>query len=246
MGLTDTHRYICFIVRDAAFKSQAAGRRDWSHHNYRDNDIQTFQTAAVALAEKGYWVFRMGKIVQGKLHAEHPRIIDYANSPFRDDFLDIWLTANCLYAVTTGTGLDEVCTVFRRGYVHVNQIPVGGIRSFTPSIVSFKHLKWKSSGRYLSLREQIETGLVYALHSHKYNDAGVEIVNNTSEEILAAVMEYDAWQQGTLTEHPEDRELQERFWRILEEWPAFARYHGVIRAQVSHCFLQKNHSWFLA
>jgi putative glycosyltransferase (TIGR04372 family) len=234
------------IVRDPAYKNTVASFRDWSYHNYRDSKIAAFEKAAVALAEAGYWIFRMGKYVQDPFQARHYRIIDYASTPFRCDFLDIWLVANCHYAITTGTGLDEVCTVNRRSYLHVNQLPVGGIRSFNSSIVQFKNLKWKSTGKYIGLREQIEIGVIYALRTHEYNDLGIEIVDNTPDEILEAVFEFDAWKRGVWNCNSEDIELQKEFWQIMKEWNMYSNYHGKIQARVSNSFLRKNHTWFLS
>ncbi|MBI3252257.1 MAG: TIGR04372 family glycosyltransferase [Candidatus Omnitrophica bacterium] len=245
-GLRQDERFVCLIVRDSAYKNSIHPAVDWSYHDYRDSHIDTYRCAACALAEQGYWVFRMGKAVQDPFQANHPRIIDYAKSDDRNDFLDIWLVTHCEFAITTGTGLDEVCTVFRRKYVHVNQIPVGGTRSFTPSLVTFKQLRWKSSGVPLSLREQIATGSIYALHKSAYDNLGIEIVDNTPEEILEAVLEFEALRTGSYDETREDMELQARFWAILGEWAAFGKYHNSIQATVSPSFLRKTHPWFLA
>ena len=63
-------------------------------------ESEQFQQVAIALAEKGYWVFRMGKAVEDVFNVEHPRVIDYAQSNERSDFLDIWLMANCYFCIT--------------------------------------------------------------------------------------------------------------------------------------------------
>jgi len=100
LGLNREDRFVCLIVRDSAYKEnyQKWSNRDWSYHNYRDCDIDTFEEAAIDLAEKGYWVFRMGKAVHKPFKVKNQRVIDYANSPYRSDFLDIWLMANCFFA----------------------------------------------------------------------------------------------------------------------------------------------------
>ena len=41
------------------------------------------------LLEKGYWVFRMGKLVEGPMNIEHKRFLDYACTDVKNDFLDI-------------------------------------------------------------------------------------------------------------------------------------------------------------
>nr|NQU89366.1 TIGR04372 family glycosyltransferase [Bacteroidota bacterium] len=116
IGVKQGERFICLLVRDSYYKSkeQRFIKKDWSYHNFRDLDIDTFKNTALKLAEEGYWVLRMGKIVQKTFHVDHLRVQDYANSSYRSDFLDIWLMANCHFCITTGTGLDDVCVAFRR------------------------------------------------------------------------------------------------------------------------------------
>ena len=44
----------------------------------------------------------MGKIVNDKLETSNPMIIDYANSPFKSDIMDIYLHTKCFFTATTG------------------------------------------------------------------------------------------------------------------------------------------------
>lgn len=245
IGLNQAESFVCLIVRDSAYKSSISPSTDWSYHDYRDSCIEAYELAACALADQGYWVFRMGKAVRKPFQVRNPRIVDYATSSHRSDFLDVWLPSHCEFAVTTGTGLDEVCTVFGRQYVHVNQVPVGGIRSFTPSIVTFKHLRWKSTGTPLSLKEQITSGSIYALHKSTYDHLGIEVIDNTPQEILEATLEFEAIRLGLYKETQMDIDLQDKFWSTLRGWSDFGKYHDKIHATVSPSFLRKNHSWFL-
>ena len=75
--------------------------------------IDSFSLAADSLAKKGYYVFRMGKNVKGKFKTTSEKVIDYANSKYRSDFLDIFLGANCEFCISTGLGFDEVPEIFR-------------------------------------------------------------------------------------------------------------------------------------
>ena len=43
----------------------------------------------------GYYVIRMGVKASKPLKSSNPKIIDYANSKIRNDFLDIYLGAKC-------------------------------------------------------------------------------------------------------------------------------------------------------
>ena len=63
LGLPKNAKFICLLVRDAGYlsrheKTQNVGR--WSHHNYRDGNIDKYVLAAEELAFRGYYVLRMG------------------------------------------------------------------------------------------------------------------------------------------------------------------------------------------
>ena len=90
MAMKNNEKFVCLIVRDSAYLPTINNKNKWEYHNFRDSDIDTYEKAALALAEKGYWVFRMGKVVRKPFKADHPNILDYANSNYRSDFLDIW------------------------------------------------------------------------------------------------------------------------------------------------------------
>ena len=69
----------------------------------------------------------MGKGVHERFEADHPKVIDYALSDQRSDFLDVWLMANTFFAVSTGTGLDTISTVYKRPVVYLDYIPINFI-----------------------------------------------------------------------------------------------------------------------
>ncbi len=202
----------------------------------------------MVLAEKGYWVFRMGKAVRNNFNAEHPRIQDYANSTYRSDFLDIWLMAHCHFCLTTGTGLDDVCIAFRRPIVEVNHLPIGINRCNQAFNVYLpKKLIWKSDGRFMGLKDHIRTGAIGFTSMSPYHDLGVEIVDNTSEEIVNAVLEMEGRMSGNWKETAEDVELQKVFWNQFKTWSDFSESLGSVRpeSKISAFFLQENHRWFL-
>tara|TARA_Y100000588_G_scaffold395023_2_gene519201 strand:- start:908 stop:2194 length:1287 start_codon:yes stop_codon:yes gene_type:complete len=249
LGIRPSAQYVCLIVRDSAYKEKyrnPRNQKDWSYHNYRDSDIDTYKTAALALAEKGYWVFRMGKAVHGRFDASHPQIIDYANSQFRSDFLDIWLMANCYFAISTGTGLDSVSYIFKKPILFVNQLPVMQCRTGSKDLATyFKNLQWKKNGEYLSLRDQINCGAINFSNQSDYDRLGIKIVDNTSSQIRNAVLDFEKQLSSNVTQQG-DNVLQERFWQIMKEHEDFLKYHGKYRTNISDVFLEEHHEWFLA
>ena len=62
----------------------------------------------------------MGKAVEEIFDVQHKRIIDYACSDFRSDFLDIWLFANCYLCVAGNAGIFMLTQVYRKPTCQIN------------------------------------------------------------------------------------------------------------------------------
>jgi len=229
-------KFVCMIVRDSKYLHGA------SYHNYRDSEIESFDEVALALAEKGYWVFRMSKAVHEHLSTDSHHVLDYANSEYRSDFLDIWLMANCYFCISTGTGLDEVTRIFRKPAVYVNYLPLQQLVTYDYVITTPKHLVWKKTNTRLTLSEYLENS--YA-HSNEYENVSIIIQDLSAKEIKDAVMEQEARLTGSWRSSGDDKNLQERFWQIFESHPDFEKHHKAIHpyARVGAHFLRNNPQW---
>ena len=100
-GLKDNDKFVCLAVRDSAYqlKKISARHHDWSYHDYRNYDIGNFVLAAEELTRRGYFVFRMGVVVNKSINLKNKKIIDYANSNLRSDFMDVYLGAKCSFCI---------------------------------------------------------------------------------------------------------------------------------------------------
>ena len=105
--------FVCLFVRDSAYLAELY-KDSYNYHNYRNTDIQNYALVAYELAERGFYVIRMGEIVNKALMVDHTKVIDYAWNGMRSDFMDIYLSAKCDFAISTGTGMCEVSRNFRR------------------------------------------------------------------------------------------------------------------------------------
>ena len=239
--------FVCLNVRDSAYlaRSKSTGwssDRDWSNHDYRDSDIKTYVAAAEALANMGYSVLRMGAIVKEPLLSSDPRVIDYATNGTRTEFLDIFLGAFCSFAISVGSGWDSVPTIFRRPLMFVNHLPVFAPSDETLQIYRFpKILSDVNNGKVLSLNELIDRSVINCLHTQGYSDAGVEIRDLSSEELVEAVTEMAQRVEGTFVETPEQKEMQAKLKHILSTHPKLqpSPNYYPIRAQFASCFLSR-------
>jgi len=247
IGLKSGEKYVCLIVRDSAYKNKYRNwKSDWSYHNYRDSDIKNYRDAVVTLAEKGYWVFRMGKAVHKTLYTENDRILDYANSSYRSDFLDIWLVANCYFTLCTATGLTDLACVFRKPAAIVNSSPLGTISGSNHSTIWLpKKTIWNNNQKPLTLSEQIETGVIGFMRSEEYTNTNVSLIDNTNIEITRAALELESKLNKTWQPEPNDDLLQNKFWSMLKTWKKFPEFQGYIQHRLPDLWLRENHEWFL-
>jgi putative glycosyltransferase (TIGR04372 family) len=166
----------------------------------------------------------------------------------RSDFMDIFLGANCHFAISTGTGWDAIPEVFRRPIVYVNFGPVGYLCSFRKQVLSIvKHHVDKKSAFELSLSEIFSRGVGFCQKSSEYKLKDVELIENTPEEIQAISMEMLYRIAGNWKTQKDDEDLQNLFWRIF---PTNAvdtfkgiPLHGEIKARFGANFLRSNREW---
>ena len=222
-GWKEGEPFICLLVRDSNYLSSTNPSVNWDYHDYRDSDISTYLSAVEWLAGQGVWVLRMGKIMIKPLLSENTHVIDYAFDPGRNDLLDIWLFANCTGVVSVGTGLDVLCAIYRKPQLFINAIPLAEIWSFSESIWAFKHVKWATSGRELTLNEHMQTNF---WDTRQYRDAGLLFTDQTDEEILLAVQEFWRRISGTWIQPRGSEVLQERFWELFTSSQQYSKRHS--------------------
>jgi len=229
-GWREGEKWVCLLVRDSAYLSlhplhaEGGGNR-WDYHNYRDSDIDSYVKAMLTLLEKGYWVIRMGKIAQSPFPLKDERIIDYPFVEDQSDILDIWLSANCYFFVSTATGIDIVPWVYERPIVYVNALPLIAGAFPIEHIWVPKHLRWMATGKNLTLKEHCKHG--YS-DIKDYDAAGIAIEELSPSEIAEAVMECEQRMTGTWVQKPEDDFRQERYWNELSKLPEFLRNNDYI------------------
>lgn len=238
--------YVCLLVRDSAYLStnQLHSGYNWNYHNYRDSDIATYVKAAEWLADQGVWVLRMGKVMKNPMPTDHPRIIDYAFHPEKSNFLDIWLFAHCSLCITTGSGPDMVSDIYRQPLLPINFLPLKGLWSWSDALHLPKHLVWRSNQQYLTWQEHLEHSYYY---TEQYDQAGIEIIDLSADEILLAVQEAWLTLQCDWVESEGNAVRQARFWQILRADPQFDSLHGWIhpRSRVGDAWLKQMGREFL-
>ena len=213
MGVKKIQPFVCILVRDAGYLDhRAPGKHLFRHHDCRNADINNYDKAALFLAEKGYVVFRMGKHVEKPFYVDHPNIIDYANHPLRCDLLDMYLPAHCDFIISTSTGLDCVSQLFKKPLLFTDLFPIFCQLQFWYPCTLFipKKICYRDTKKILNFREleQEFLNITDLTIQNRMERQNTEIVPNTPDEILDAVIEMEARVKNTWQDTEENIRLQ--------------------------------------
>jgi len=248
MGIKHEDPFVCLTVRDRAYLRSHLPEGNWDYHNYRDTDIKNYVLACEELADRGYFVIRMGAKVHDAMMARHPRVIDYATNGMRSEFMDLYLGAKCAFCLSTGTGFDAIPLIFRRPIAYVNLVPLGYLFTFRKQFLGItKHHVSIIENRELTLKEIFDRGVGFALSADEYDSRGIRLIENSSEEIRDLVVEMDERLKGTWRSQEGDDSLQKRFWEVFPIKavdPFRGRpLHGEIRGRFGSDYLRNNPAW---
>ena len=255
-GLKEGDKFVCLAVRDSAYnpKKNSTERTDFAYHDFRNHNIENFILAAEELTKRGYYVFRMGVIVNQVLNSDNSKIIDYPNSGLRSDFMDVYLGAKCSFCISTGYGFDTIPYIFKRP-LGIMSLPVGDLRSHSDRFLLLtKNHFLKKEKRKLSLSEIFSHGLAFAYESSIFKKKGIELIDYTPEEIRDFAVEMYEIVESKKEFNFEDEQLQENFKRLfalnIKNTNYYAQvekpYHklqGQIRSRFSSKFLRENKDW---
>jgi putative glycosyltransferase (TIGR04372 family) len=236
LGIPEGAPFVCFHSRDSAYLETTYPENTWSQHDYRDSIIHHYVPAAEQLVLRGNYAIRMGNVVKEHLRSDNSKIIDYAVTG-RSDFMDIYLPANCKFFLGSAVGIVSVAEVFRRPVAWANFIPIGELHTANRNdLFILKKLWIKKDRRFMTFREMVFSGVGGFLYSHEYERLGLEVVENTPEEITPLAVEMDERLNGTWQSRDEDDELQRRFREILQQ----SDRYGEIYARIGAKFLREN------
>jgi putative glycosyltransferase (TIGR04372 family) len=237
MGVPLKAPFICFINRDSAYlDTHLSG--DFRFHHYRDSSISNYIPAAEELVRRGYFTIRMGAVVKEAIDTTNPHIIDYATK-HRSDFMDIYLFAKCHFMIASNSGPCNVGWIFRRPIAFVNIAPFLEMKlgNYLTDIFIPKKYWLIKDKRFMTFKEIIISGAGGFSESKCFLNNGIELIENSAEEITALAVEMDEHLKGTWQTTDEDEALQECFasiWKI-------AGIQGIGKPRIGTDFLRQNH-----
>jgi putative glycosyltransferase (TIGR04372 family) len=185
-------------------------------HRGRNASIEAYFPALAAVVERGGWCVRMGDPTMTPL-PPMPGVIDYAHSPIRSDWMDVFLCARARFMLGSASGLCVLGNVFGTPCAVANQclpalaFPYGATDLFIPKL-----LRDRATGRLFPFAEIAGGPLGNARFSHCLELARVSVEDNAPEDIRDLALEMLDELDGTFRETDEDRWLRAASRALLE------------------------------
>ena len=205
MGVPKGSWFVCLHVREAGYKD-AGGIQD----SFRNADIETYLLAVKSIVARGGWVIRMGNPTMKHL-PEMESVVDYAHSKFRRDWMDVFLCAQCRFFINNSSGLGAVAAAFGVPYVLTNFLPTSALHVSSQDLFIPKLCRSVENQQYLNFEGLMSPPVSTSVMQHQYDHLGLEVVDNSPEEINDLITEMLDRLDGRLVYSAEDERLQKRF-----------------------------------
>ncbi|MBL6652248.1 MAG: TIGR04372 family glycosyltransferase [Reyranella sp.] len=230
MGVPAAAWFVCVHVREGGYSPS-----DQGHHAYRDADINNYLPAMEEIVRRGGWCIRMGDATMTPL-PPMPGLIDYPNSPFKSDLMDVFLCARCRFFLGTSSGLFLVSSAFGVPSALSNMAPLGCSYGHFRKDISIPKLYLSEDGRAIPFASLIGQPIADFRWSSLFEASGVRFQENTPDEILDLAREMLDRLDGTYVETDESKELQHTFRNLFSE----INYSWRSPARIGDAFLKKH------
>ena len=236
LGLARDSWFVCVHCR-------SAGYSEWDDHlhAYRNSPVENYLAAMEEIVSRGGICFRMGGPEMPAL-PETDGVVDYAHSPARSEFMDMFLCGQCRFFVGCSSGLFMLSQAFGRPCGLVDMSPIGAAAYGVNDLFAPKLVRRKAGGELMSFPEAFAHECCGYRFTHLYEEAGLEVVNNTPEEIRDLTRDMFAWlERGEEAFSEADRRLQAEY-RALFQFHHYGHGHG---SKIAPSFIRKYHQLLL-
>ena len=207
--------YVCFAARTATYNNKTVGH-DFNY-SARNMNFEDYEMAIKFLQKQNIITVKMGRYENQMKPMEN--CIDYAGL-YADDFNDLYIASKCEFFVSSPSGIMFMATLFAKPILVVNSMPYFGYGG-TPYTANDLYIPRKyydvNRKRYLSLREAVKLDLQCLVWTDRYEKMGIQLIDNTPEEIVAAIQEMIERLSGRWHDTVEDKKNYERYMEIYHQ-----------------------------
>jgi putative glycosyltransferase (TIGR04372 family) len=246
---------ICLSLKEKSYYKQHDFFSNYPMSENEFGEIDKYKEAVEYLIKAGYLVLRMGGSNSEHLNIEDRLFYDYANSGFRNDFLDVYIASKCSFHFTNQTGFSMLGISFRKPVFSTScRAFIFNINNYPFSMMIFNKYFSLKENKHLTFREIFEiekkvfTKGHYAHGVNRMNEMGVIIEKGNAKEIAHFAKEVISYHENELVLTENDLYLQKKLWQqyIDADFNNAYSYKNPddIYLKISPHFL-KNNEWML-
>ncbi len=208
--------YIVFHARDNSYLQKQNPNVDWSYHDFRDCDIETYLLAAHDMVEHGLKAVRIG-IETTKAIKESHGIYDYAKNP-RDEVADLLLIKGAKFLLGSNCGVTQVAQILSVPVAIANWAQLELLTTFVEGDLMIpKPVFSIELERNLKLSEILESGVGRFTRMEEFAEKNLALVDNTDVEIDELCFEMNQRLDGRWIGGEQDDERQAKFKAIINQ-----------------------------
>ena len=177
---------------------------------HRNSDIVTYLPAIEEIVKRGGWVVRIGDTSMPPL-PKMAQVIDYAHLDHTFGWLDVFFIAACRFFIGTSSGPVTMAENFGTRILGTNWCAGGAWLACRGDIFMHKLLRRKADGRLMTLAEMMKPPFFTAIEPLLYRKEGLEVVDNSPEDIRDGVIEMLDTLEGKHGYSDEEETLQRAF-----------------------------------
>lgn len=238
-GLNDDEWFVCLHVREPGWRDNYS-----ESESFRNADIKTYFSAIDDVVSSGGWVLRMGDPISMKPLPKMDRVIDYAHSSLKSDWMDVFCCAQCRFCIGTSSGVYTISKAFGVPVVLTNYLPTVGLYSLSHQDIFIPRLCWfEKEKRYLKFSELFSPPVSMAFSQDLYDRLDLKVIENSKEEIQCVVNEMLDRVNSKKVFFNNDKELQNKFKSITKDCGFIHENDGVeVHADIGAKFLREHSS----
>lgn len=228
LGVPKDSWFVCLHVREPGF------HRAWHEKNpgTRNADVMTYVKAIESVTARGGYVIRTG---DPTMQAMPPmdRLVDYAHCDLKSPLLDVFLCAKARLFIGTNSGLGLVPPIFGVPCALTNWSPIALPQWYTKDRFIPKKIYSRRAQRMLTFEEMFSTRAGWEQFVRYFDAQGLEVIDDTPDEINELVMEVLDETEGRDVLTAEDRRLVQAYNELS------LRHRSYVGARIGREFLRR-------
>lgn len=230
-GLSVGDWFVCVHSREAGYLRDRGLEEDY--HADRNMEIADFMPAIHAILGRGGWIIRVGDSTMRPLDA-HDRVVDYALSGSRSDWMDMFLCSQCKFFMGTASGIAQVSNTFGVPVLYANMTPISTASFSSRDIFLPKLFVHGDGGDVVDFRKSLLPPLRHIYRSDTLRRYGYATLPTSPSDIRDAAIEMLDRLDGRACDSDEDELLQSRVRDLFRETD------NVILGRIARDFLRRN------